>query len=470
MGIIESFFERRFHPSNPADWFLRLGGGPTAAGPEVTVQGSLKSTVVFAAARILAEGVGVLPLLLYSRLSNGGKRRETGHSLYPLLRWLPNPEMTSIELRETLQGHTALWGNGYAEIEFDNAGRVRGLWPLRPDKTTAKRVNGKLVYVVKLPTGQDVGLPFERVLHIHGLGYDGMTGYSPITLARQAVGLTLATEEFGARFFGNGAKPGAVLTHPGKLSDVAESRLRKSWEIMHQGLSNAHRVAILEEGMDLKAFGIPPEDAQFLETRKFQVSEIARLFRVPPHMLADLDRATFSNIEQMSLEFVSYTLQPWLTRWEQAIYRDLLTESERQRLFVEHLLDALVRGDIESRYTAYQTGRQGGWLSANDIRQLENMNPVDGGDVYLVPLNMVPANQVGEMSSGGQRSERRDLPGWEQRARQAATGRQRLAGAMQRVLEDTAARVIRRETNDVRRAVRKFLGRRDVQDFSLWLC
>ena len=467
MGILSRAFEKRFHPSQPADWFLKLASMSTAAGVDVTVESSLQSVAVFACVRILAETVASLPLVLYRRLARG-KERATDHSLYSLLHDLPNPEMTSVELRETLMGHLALWGNAYAEIEYDNAGRVRGLWPLRADKVTPKRQGGRLVYVVEMPIGPDETLPSDRVMHIRGLGYDGMVGYSPIGLARQAVGLALATEEFGARFFGNGARPGMVLEHPGKLSDEAYDRLKESWEMRHQGLSQAHRIAILEEGMKAEAIGIPPEDAQFLQTRKFQVTEIARLFRVPPHMLADLERATFSNIEHQSLEFVIHTIRPWLVRWEQAIHRDLLSENERQTYFAEHLVAGLLRGDVASRYQAYATARQNGWMSANDIRELENMNPVDGGDVYLVPLNMVPADQVNEGYSAPADGTR-TLDDAEKRSRNLAKSRRRLAASWRRVMVDTTERVIRREVNDVRRAVRKYFGKRDAHQFSLWL-
>lgn len=477
MGILAGLFEKRFHPSQPPpeEWLLKLGLGASASGVEVTVDRSLQSTAVFACVRILAETVASLPLILYRRLDKG-KKRAIGHPLYPLLHDLPNPEMTAVELRETLMGHLALRGNAFAEIEYDNGGRVRGLWPLSPNKTRVKRVNGQLVYLVTMPVGGEVGLPAERVMHLKGLGGDGIMGYSPIRLAREAIGLALATEEFGARFFGNGARPGVVLEHPGKLSPEAQDNLRKSWEMRHQGLEKSHRVAILEEGMKIETVGVSPEEAQFLETRKFQAVDIARLFHIPPHMIGELDRATFSNIEQQSLEFVIYTLRPWLVHWEQGINRALLTASERSVYFAEHLVDGLLRGDVQSRYQAYATGRQNGWLSANDIRELENMNPVDGGDVYLIPLNMVPADQVGGSSSqevaGGGRSsaiDYRRLPDPEQRAQNLAKGRRRLARSYERLIKGTAERVVKREVADVRRALQKYLGKRDAFLFATWL-
>lgn len=469
-------------------------GFETASGKKITALGSLQSTAVFACARILAESEASLPLILYRRMERG-KERAINHRLFQVLHTLANPEMTSVELRETLMGHLVLWGNAYAEIQRDRGQRPMALWPLRPDRVDIQRGwDGDLYYVVTIgdPLEKDPDvepLPFRNVMHLKGLGYDGIRGYSPIAMARQAVGLTLATEEFGARFFGNGARPGAVLEHPGLLGDKAHKRLEKSWNARHQGLENAHRTAILEEGMKLHEVGIPPEDAQFLETRKFQVTEIARLFRVPPHMLADLERATFSNIEQQSLDFVIHSLRPWLVRLEQAISRDLLTPAERaQGYFAEHLVDALLRGDIKTRYEAYGQGRQNGWLSANDIREMENMNPVEGGDVYLVPLNMVPADSVvmdrqppgdGERHlppppyphfiEAGRYQAEIDERARETRAWNVAKSRRRLAQSYERLFLDVCDRVIRREIADVRRATRKYLGKRTVQDFREWL-
>jgi len=468
VGILSQAFERRSHPSNPAEWLLKLGAWPTAAGVDVTVEGSLQSSAVFACVRVLSETVPSMPLVLYRRLSRG-KERATSHPLYGLLHDLPNPEMTAFEFRETLMGHLALWGNAFAEVELNKGGQVRGLWPLRPDKMKVVRRAGRLWYVYKLPSGTHAELPFERVMHLRGLSTDGVMGYSPIDLARQSVGLALGTEEFGARFFGNGAQTGTVYEHPGKLSDEAYERLKSSIEKRHQGLERAHRIAILEEGMKANQVGIPPENAQFLETRKFQVDEIARWYRMPPHKIGSLEHATFSNIEHQAIEFVSDTIQPWCVRWEQGIKRDLLTDRERAEYFAEHLVDALLRGDTLSRYQAYATARQNGWMSANDIRERENMNPVDGGDVYLVPLNMVPADEI---SSDGQRSgidrEQRSLEN-ERRAKNLVRSRQRLANSYRRVILDASERVVRREIADVRRAIRKFLGKGDAQQFSLWL-
>lgn len=463
MGVLTRMFEQRFNWSeDPPDWYIKAMGWQTDTEISVNTKTALQVSAVFACVRILSDTIGSLPLLLYRRRSDGGKERAAGHPLYSLLHDLPNPEMTSIELRETLMGHLGTWGNSYAEIDRNpNSGRLSGLWPLRPDKMRVERLDGELVYFYTLPEkvgSSEVPLQHDRVMHIRGLGFNGMIGYSPIGMARQAIWLAMATEQFGTRFFQNDARPGIVLQHPQQLSEKAQKNLRESWEEYHGGLSKSHRMAILEEGMQLKEVGIPPEDAQFLQTRKFQVTEIARMYRIPPHMLADLERATFSNIEHQSIEFVVHTVRPWLVRWEQAIRRDFLTPTERRQYFAEFLVDGLLRGDIQSRYQAYATARQNGWLSANDVRALENMNPIDGGDVYLIPLNMIPAGSAGEMRSG------REL-----RALRSATARRRLSEAHNRIFVDTAARILRREMNDVLNNARKIFKKRDMHAFRTWL-
>ena len=401
-GFLARLFAESFHVSqSPPAWVTRTFGQDTAAGVEVNEDTALQTAAVFACVRILAETVASLPLITYRRLNDRAKERAKDFYLYPILHDSPNGEMTSMEWRETMQGHLALRGNAFSEIEFSNSGRVRGLWPLHPDKILLKRdkESDELFYEYRLPEKFGAApktLPAWRVLHLRGLGSNGLVGYSPIAMARQAIGLSMATEEFGARYFGNGAQPGGVLEHPGILGEEGHKRIKASWDEAHGGLAKSHRIAIIEEGMKYQQVGIAPEDSQFLQTRKFQLSEIARFFRIPPHMLADLDRATFSNIEHMGIEFVVYTLSPWLTRWEQRMALSLLSENERKQYFIEHLVAGLLRGDIQSRYTAYATGRQWGWLSRNDVREIENMNPIEGGDDYLSPLNMTKLHASAE--------------------------------------------------------------------------
>ena len=452
MGFLTQAFERRALDWNPR-WgrLMGLGGGSeTSAGVDVTPDSSLTYSAVFACVRVIAEDVSSLSLLLYRRLARG-KERAVEHPLYRLLHDMPNPEMTSQELRETLTGHVSLWGNGYAEIERDRAGRVTALWPLRPDRMRVRRTQGRLVYEYRL-ADTTVTLDAAQVMHLRGLGSNGIVGYSPVALQRNAVGLGLATEEFGSRFFANGARPGLVLSHPGQLSPAAQDNLRESWSRKHEGLSQAHRIGILEEGMTITQIGIPPEDAQFLETRRFQALEIARIFRVPPHMIGDLDRATFSNIEHQAIQYVDGTLLPWLRRWEMRIWADLLSDQERAQLFAEHLLDGKLRGDTLTRYQAYMTGRQGGWLSVNDIRERENMNPVEGGDEYLQPLNMTPVGEEEGGDAGSRAVVSRSMGQTrEERGRKAAGGRRKLQKQWAGRLGEVGKRLMQAEAGEIRR-------------------
>lgn len=357
---------------------------------------ALNYSAVWAAVNVIASAVASLPLILYRRLPDGGKERYTGHPLYRLLHDEPNSEMTSLVFRETLQAHVLTWGNGYAEIERDGSGRPVALWPLDPSRVQPIREGGRLHYRFTNENGTQVILASRDVLHVPGLSFDGLCGYSPIAKARESIGLGLATERFGSAFFGQGSTFGGVLTSPHKLTQLQKDDIREAIDKHHKGVDRANKFLVLSDGFKFDRLGIPPDDAQFLETRKFQITEVARWFNLPPHKLKDLDRATFSNIEHSSIEFVSDTLRPWLVRWEQEINRKLIAPLERTQQFAEHLVDGLLRGDITSRYAAYAVGTQHGWLSANDIRGFENLNPIDGGNTYLVPVNMIPIDRMDE--------------------------------------------------------------------------
>ena len=388
--------------------------GRTTSGKTVNERTALQTTAVYACVRILSETIASLPLHVY-RYTEGGKTKDTEHALYTLLHDEPNPDMTSFVFRETLMSHLLIWGNAYSQILRDRSGQVIGLYPLLPDQMSVHRSEkGKLYYVYNRyeednPNFQEKGsivLSQEEVLHIPGLGFDGLIGYSPIALAKNAVGMTLACEEYGASFFSNGANPGGVLEHPGILKDPG--KVRDSWNAVYQGTRNAHKVAVLEEGMSYKQIGIPPEEAQFLETRKFQINEIARLFRIPPHMVGDLEKSSFSNIEQQSLEFVKYTLDPWVVRFEQALKKSLLLPEEKKTHFIKFNVDGLLRGDYQSRMNGYAIGRQNGWLSTNDIRKLEELNPIpaeEGGDLYLINGNMTKLKDAGGFMKTNQEGE-----------------------------------------------------------------
>lgn len=379
--------------------------GRTTSGKPVNERTAMQTTAVYACVRILAEAVASLPLHVYEYQDDGGKKLVHDHPLYYLLHDEPNPEMTSFVFRETLMSHLLIWGNAYAQIIRDGAGRVLGLYPLLPDKMDVQRDDrGNIYYVYSRNSDEnpmfkeygDIRLKAEDVFHIPGLGFDGLIGYSPIAMAKNAVGMTLACEEYGASFFANGANPGGVLEHPGVLKDP--SKVRESWNSVYRGVNNAHKIAVLEEGMKYQQIGIPPEEAQFLETRKFQINEIARLYRIPPHMVGDLDKSSFSNIEQQSLEFVKYTLDPWVIRWEQSLQRSLLLPGEKGKYFIKLNVDGLLRGDYQSRMNGYAVGRQNGWFSANDIREMENMNPIpdeQGGNLYLINGAMTKLEDAG---------------------------------------------------------------------------
>lgn len=400
MNILTRLFHIRGSPKN------QIGGrqfyfGRALSGKSVNERTAMQTTAVYACVRILSETIASLPLHTY-KYTDDGKEKDYAHPLYYLLHDEPNDEMTSFVFRETLMSHLLLYGNAYAQIIRDGRGRVLSLYPLLPDKMRVDRGANKQIYYT-YSSDEDGQIPLRRedVLHIPGLGFDGLVGYSPIAMTKNAVGLAIAAEEYGSKFFANGANPGGVLEHPGQLKDP--EKVRESWNSVYGGSSNSNRVAVLEEGLSFKSISIPPEQAQFLETRKFQVNEICRIFRVPPHMVADLEKSSFSNIEQQSLDFVVNTVRPWLVRWEQAIGQKLLLPAEKGKTFVKFNVDGLLRGDFQSRMTGYSIARQNGWMSADDIRELENMNKLPkgmGGDKYLVNGNMIPIIKAHENGGG----------------------------------------------------------------------
>ncbi len=409
MGIFSGLFKSRDKPENRtagSAYTFYIGG--TTAGKTVTERSAMQMTAVYSCVRILAEAVAGLPLHLYKYTDGGGKEKALNHPLYRLLHDEPNPEMSSFVFRETLMTHLLLWGNAYAQVIRNGKGEVIALYPLMPNKMSVDRdENGRLYYTYYRGSDEAiknkdfaVTLQPSDVLHIPGLGFDGLMGYSPIAMAKNAIGMAIACEEYGAKFFANGAAPGGVLEHPGTIKDP--QRVRESWQSTFGGSGNANKIAVLEEGMKYTPIGISPEQAQFLETRKFQINEIARIFRVPPHMVGDLEKSSFSNIEQQSLEFVKYTLDPWVIRWEQSIQRALLSQGEKAEYFVKFNLEGLLRGDYQSRMNGYAIGRQNGWMSANDIRELENLDRIpveEGGDLYLINGNMLPMKNAGAFAN-----------------------------------------------------------------------
>jgi len=409
MGIFSGLFRSRDKPQNRtagSAYTFFLGG--STSGKAVTERSAMQMTAVYSCVRILAEAIACLPLHLYRYTDGGGKEKAIDHSLYRILHDEPNPEMSSFIFRETLMTHLLLWGNAYAQVIRNGKNEVVALYPLMPNRMTVDRdEKGQLYYQYTTaqedaPTmkGNTVVLHPEDVLHIPGLGFDGLVGYSPIAMAKNSIGMAIACEEYGAKFFANGAAPGGVLEHPGTIKDP--QRVRESWQATFGGTGNANKIAVLEEGMKYTPISVSPEQAQFLETRKFQINEIARIFRVPPHMVGDLEKSSFSNIEQQSLEFVKYTLDPWVVRWEQSIQRLLLSQEEKEQYFVKFNLEGLLRGDYQSRMNGYAIARQNGWMSANDIRELENQDRIpaeQGGDLYLINGNMLPMGNAGAFAN-----------------------------------------------------------------------
>ena len=405
MGFISNLFRTRDAPVNRTSgsaysFFL----GNSSSGKRVNQKSAMQMTAVYSCVRILSEAVASLPIHVYKYNSQGGKEKALDHPLYFLLHDEPNPEMTSFVFRETLMTHLLLWGNAYAQIIRNGKGEIVALYPLMPDRMTVDRDEyGKLYYEYTVSTddahtlkGSTVRLEPRDVLHVPGLGFDGLVGYSPIAMAKNAIGLAIAAEEYGSKFYANGAAPSGVLEHPGTLKDPA--KVRDSWSETFGGSANSHKIAVLEEGMKYTPISINPNEAQFLETRKFQINEIARIFRVPPHMVGDLEKSSFSNIEQQSLEFVKYTLDPWVSRWEQSMIRSLFTKEEKTTYFIKFNVDGLLRGDYQSRMNGYAIGRQNGWMSANDIRELENLDRIPaelGGDLYLINGNMTKLEDAG---------------------------------------------------------------------------
>lgn len=484
MGLISSLLRREERAATPApddDYWYQPVGRASASGIRVDETLAMNLSAVFCAVRILAESVAQLPLILYRRGDAGGKERAVEHPLYGLLHDQPNDEQSSFEWREMLMGHLAVRGNAYAQIERYGNGTVAQLWPLNPANMTASRarrpdgtLGRDLVYTYRLAAGEQKTLRPDQVLHLRGLSSDGVYGLSPVALARESIGTGLAAEAYGARFFRHNATPPGILTHPGKLKPEARANLRESWQTAHTG-ENQHKIAVLEEGLTYTSIGLSNEDAQFLQTRKFQVNEIARWWNIPPHMLKDLERATFSNIEQQSLEFVVYSLMPWLKRWEQAIARSVLTAEERRTYFVEFNVDGLLRGDALTRAQALQLQRQNGIINADEWRAIENMNPQpDGqGKPYLVPLNMIsaasavtptPAPAPAAARAIAHLVEARALPSPEMRQVRSVTARKRVQGVYRRLFVEAAGRVVRKEVAAARRAVKKLVGARSLRD------
>lgn len=394
--------------------------GTAASGERVDEKSAMQISTVYACVRLLAETVAGLPLHLYRYTEGGsGKEKAPEHPLYKLLYRQPNPEMTSFTFRETIMTHLLLWGNSYSQIIRDGKNTILALYPLLPENVEVDRdESGNLFYIYHAYTDevpgdkdQDIYFRADEIFHIPGLGFNGLVGFSPIAMMKNSLGTTLAVEKYGASFFRNGAQPSGVLEHPGVLKDPG--KIRDNWSAVYGGANNAHKVAVLEEGMSYKPISLPPEDSQFLSTREFGVDEICRIFRVPPHLVQDLQHATYSNIEHQSIDFVIHTLTPWLVRIEQAIIKDLLLDTEQDEMFPKFNVDGLLRGDYQSRMNGYATGISNGFLSPNDIHRLENMDLIpaeEGGDDYYLNGGYVKLRDAGKFAEAKQQAVEQNRP------------------------------------------------------------
>ena len=401
---------------------------PSSSGQKVTEKTIIGIPAVYACIRVLAESIASLPIIVYERTTEG-KDRARDFSLYTLLHDRPNPLMTSFELRELMVGHLCLRGNAYFLIERD-AGEVTALWPLHPDKVSIEVKGRDLVYVYQGNTERRYKA--DDILHVRGMSSDGLIGYSPITLFRDTFGHSKAASDYSANYFKNDASPGGILSTPSRLGPEASENLRKAWNAGHRGKNNHHRVAILDNDLKWQSIGISPQDSQMIESLKFSVVEIARIFRVPLNLVMDYERSTYSNVTEQNRSFLVHTLQPWLTRIEQAMAKSLLTEREKRTFFIEHKTEGFLRADTKTRYEAYEIGKRAGFLTTNEIRSFENMNPVEGGDEITPTEKKSPDIRI--MTRG---IDRRDQISAEYHPR----------------IRAAAADIVKRESDEIRQAI-----------------
>lgn len=470
MGFVISLAEGRSTKAPHDDFWYGSVSAPALSGVEVTDDVALGVTAFWNAVVIIAGTVGTLPLKIYRKRAGGGKDTAPEHPLYDVLHRRPNPWQTSTEYREMLQGHALCRGNHFSQIVRDpKSGYVTDLVPLHPDKITIKLnpSGNRLIYLYRRSGEPERPFDQDEILHVRGLASGGIIGYSPITLHREAIGVASATEAYAAKFFSGDARPGGVLTHPGKLSDEQHDRLRASWREAHAGFKKAHEVAILENGMEWQKVGLSAEEAQFLQSRQFNITQIAQIMNIPPHMIKDLSRATFNNIEHQFREFVMITVMPWLVRHEQRLEIDLLSEADRRAgYFIKFSVDGLLRGDTATRGEFYTKMFQIAGFSINDILELEDRNPVEGGDQRFVPMNMVPLDQAGDFGKApAKEPEPAGRTLIETRSQRSLQLRFRQREIYRRLFEDAAGRIVRREVQDLQRLIKSALKDEGVAAF-----
>jgi len=465
MGILDRVFEIRGYAATDDFWYAPIGAyAESKAGVRVSRETAMRVSAVYSCCRILAESIASLPVHLYRRLPGGGKERAPDHPMYDLVHRAPNPQMSAYQWMETMVYHMVMTGNAYNEKATNNAQGVHAVYPWNPEQTKIERTaKDELQYELDEGDGKKRIRSAPQMLHIPGMAWDGISGMSPISNARESIGLAVATEEFGARFYANGTNMGTIYTMPEgvKLNPDEKDKLVEDLKAKHAGLSKAHAAIVLPHGITASKVSIPPDDAQFIETRKMQVEEIARIFRIPLHMIQAETKSTSwgTGIESMSRGFVIYTLRPWLCRIEQVLNRSLLAEGEQREYFFEFLVDALLRGDQQARAEYFTAAIQNGWLNRNEVREIENRNPVDGGDEFLTPLNMGVAGENVPDDSPPPAEEKSDCDcGHEHRAEPDPaldSPRMSIQRSYRRVIRDAMSRVIRRERNDIMAAIPK---------------
>ena len=463
MGFLTKLKENKQASSlaSPAQWLIEMFNPNSTSGVTVTEEKAMEHTAVYAAVRIIAETIASLPLHVYTE-QDGERKKAKDNYLYKILKRKPNNLMTSFTWREVMLAHLLLWGNHYSKLDLSNDGKIKAIWPLMPGQMQVKKRDDRIYYKYSPADASPQMFEQNEIMHIPGLGFNGIVGKSVIKMARESVGLGLAAEEFGSRFFSQGAQPGGIVEYPGKLSDDAYDRYKKDMRDQYSGLSKSHKLMVLEEGLKYHQTGIPPDDAQFLETRRFQVEEIARIFRVPPHMLADLDRATFSNIEQQSINFVVNTIRPWLVRIEQVLNDSLLSDRNNKN-YIKFVVEGLLRGDAESRASFYNQMFNIGAMSINEIRDKEELNPIDNGDQSFVPLNMLPLSSAAQEMVEEDEPEPEPEPEENSRElrqlihKRSAATRRRIRSRYESKIRSAADNVVTREVNFVRDVMNKEL-------------
>lgn len=445
MSLLKKVFgiEKRSMSVKDAQGWETILGPRTSSGVTVSPQRAMSVPAALSAIRLLSESVASLPLVLYRKDRQGGRERATDHPLHRLLHGSPNDRQTAFMLKEVIMLGLLTDGNGYCLVDWQENGQPSALWPVESNKVYIDQdpATGRIVYKVTLGTGM-IDVAPENILHVPGLCFDGLRGYSIIFAAREALGSAISELSHGATFFQNAAMPSGVLTHPGKLREETSEKLRSYWNQAYGNPSQAHRTALLEEGLKYEQISINNKDSQWLESRAFSVKEVARIFRLPPHLLGDLERASYSSIEQQNLEFLQYTLRPWLTRIEQSINLKLLTPKEQKSLYAEFTTADFLRADTKTRFESYEVALRSGWLNVNEVRQRENMPPVDGGDAHLFQLNMAPLNEAQNQRRGHSEAHLATKPKIEYRSIARETNKAKIEGAVRELLDEEGSTLL----------------------------